>query len=382
MASVEKTTRVCGKTNKPVAAYRARWRDDTGRQRCKTFAKKGDADRFVATMVAALARGSYIDPGAGRLKVAEYAERWRVIQDHRAGTAALYERALRLHVYARLGDRPLASVRHSDAQAFVTALSRSLAPNTARQVHAITRTVFRAAVHDRLISESPFASIKLPAVRRARIDLLTADQLRAVIDAAPPRLRALVILAAATGLRSGEMLGLTANRVDFLRREVRVDRQLVYVPGSPPTFGPPKTPDSARSVPLPAFAAEALAAHLAAYPAGEDGLIFQSDKGGPVLRTTLHGRWRATLRRAGVDSGVHLHHLRHWYASTLNANGVPFTTVQEVLGHAPQGVTWATYTHKTEGWDRAVRNVLETVWRQDVYRPCTDGQAQAADLRR
>jgi integrase len=82
-----------------------------------------------------------------------------------------------------------------------------------------------------------------------------------------------------------------------------------------------------------------------------------------VLRTTLAGRWQQTLKRAGLPSTVHLHHLRHGYASLLNGAGVPFTTVMELLGHAPQGVTWSTYTHRVDGWDRQVRTVLDEAWR-------------------
>lgn len=156
--------------------------------------------------------------------------------------------------------------------------------------------------------------------------------------------------------------GLTTDRVSFLRREVRVDRQLVHVAGQPLYMGPPKTSESLRTVPAPRFAMDALAAHLAAFPAGEDGLIFQADKGRPILRTTLNGRWRRTLKRAGLEEGVHLHHLPHGYASWLNAAGVPFTTVMELLGHAPQGVTWSTCTHRVDGWDRQVRDVLEAAW--------------------
>ncbi len=162
-------------------------------------------------------------PRAGRVPVAEYAERWRQVQDHRDTTAALYERVLRLHVYPVLGARPLSSVRHTDARAFVTGLNRTMAPNTARQVHAITRTIFAAAVSDRLIAESPFLNIRLPAVQRDKVQPLAVDDVRRIADAAPARLRALVLFAAGTGLRSGELLGLTVNRLDFLPREVRVD---------------------------------------------------------------------------------------------------------------------------------------------------------------
>ncbi len=48
-------------------------------------------------------------------------------------------------------------------------------------------------------------------------------------------------------------------------------------------------------MPLPGFVVDELAAHLAAFPAGLEGLVFQADKGGPILRTTLNGRWRQTL---------------------------------------------------------------------------------------
>lgn len=351
---------------RPDGRWRARYRDEAGKEHARHFAKKSDGQRWLDEVTASVVTGQYVDPKAGKETVKQYAEKWRAIQDHRAGTAALYERVLRLHVYPVLGDLPLRSVRHSHVRAFVTGLGRGgLAPNTARQAHAITRTIFRSAVADRLIPVTPFEKVTLPKVVRGEVRPPTLAEVQALITAAPASLQALVMLAASTGLRSGEMLGLTVDRVDFLRREVKVDRQLVYVPGTPPTFGPPKTPESFRTVPVPKYVTDALAAHLSAFPAGEDGLIFQSDKGGPILRTTLNGRWRQTVKRAKLADTMHLHHLRHGYASVLNAGGVPFTTVMELLGHAPQGVTWTTYTHRVEGWDRQVRTVLTEAWLAD-----------------
>lgn len=67
------------------------------------------------------------------------------------------------------------------------------------------------------------------------------------------------MLAAGTGLRQGEAFGLTVDRVDFLRRELRVDRQLVLLPGAPPVRAPPKTDASYRTVPLPDVVLDALA---------------------------------------------------------------------------------------------------------------------------
>lgn len=367
MASIQK---------RPNGKWRARAdRDAYGKEPTRHFARKADAQRWLDEMTAAVVTGQYVDPKAGRETVRQYGERWRQMQHHRPGTAALYERLLRLHVYPVLGDLSLKNVRHSHARAFVSGLSRGLAPNTARQVHAVTRTIFRSAVADKLIAETAFQKIPLQKVERGEVRPPSVADVRRLVQHAPERLEALLILAAGSGLRSGEMLGLTVDRVDFLRREVRVDRQLVYVPGTAPVFGPPKTPESRRLVPIPQWVADALAAHLAAFPAGEDGLIFQADKGGPILRTSLNGRWRQTVARAGMDVGLHLHHLRHGYASWLNAGGVPFTTVMELLGHAPQGVTWTTYTHRVEGWDRQVRSVLDEAWRAAFADSMRTGEA-------
>ena len=350
-------------TKRPDGRWRARYRDDSGKEHARHFDRKIDGQRWLDETTAAIVTGAYVDPKAGRETFQQYAERWRGVQDHRPGTRALYERVLRLHIYPALGALPLRSIRHTHAKASLSGLSRAgLADNTSRQAHAITRTVFRSAVADKLIAESPFSKIRLPKVQRIEVVPPTAAELHLLLPATPERLRALVVLAAGSGLRSGELLGLTVDRIDFLRRELRVDRQLVYVPFTPACLGPPKSPESERTVPLPGFVVEALGAHLAAFPAGDDGLIFQADKGGPVLRTTLNGRWRQSLARADLSPDIHLHHLRHGYASWLNAGGVPFTTTMELLGHAPQGVTWATYTHRTEGWDRQVRSVLTAAW--------------------
>lgn len=364
-----------------------RWRVRNRGAATRSFDRKVDAERHDATTKADLLRGSYIDPAAGRETFKAYAERWREVQQHRPATAALYERVLRLHVYPVLGDRSLKSVRHSDAQAFVTAMSAKLSDSAARQAHAITRTIFRSAVADRLIPSTPFERIQLPKVARGKVEALTAGQVQAIAATAPDRLAAQVRLAAGSGLRIGEVLGLSVDRVNFLRKTLTVDRQMTYAPGQPPYLGPPKTPESERTIPLPDYAVKALSAYLADHPArpipvrigAPDGpledvpLVFASDHGKPALRTTLYESWKRACRRAGLRGKVDFHHLRHSYASWLNAHGVPFTTIQELLGHAPQGVTWATYTHRVEGWDRQVRSVLQSTWEEaNVYPLRTD----------
>ena len=87
-----------------------------------------------------------------------------------------------------------------------------LAPATVGVIHGIVSTVLKAAIRDRLIASNPCDGTKLPKVQRTQIVPLTTEQVLAVRDTLPPKLQALVTLAAGTGMRQGECFGLTVDR--------------------------------------------------------------------------------------------------------------------------------------------------------------------------
>jgi integrase len=298
---------------RPDGIYRARYRGPDGRERARHFDRKVDAQRWLDEQTAAIVTGQYVDPKAGRITFREYAERWRAAQVHRPTTRAHVETMLRRHAYPVLGDRPLSSARPSDVQAWTAGLAAALAPRTVGTLHGIVSSIFRAAVRDRLIVSNPCEGTRLPKVSKARVEPLPLQAVRAIEEALPGRYQALVTLAAGTGLRQGECLGLTADRVDFLRRVVTVDQQLVTVVGREPFLAPPKTSASVRAVPLPQAVLDALAVHLAAYPA--DGLVFTNEHGRPIRRTAFGSVWRAAVATAGAPHGSGFHDLRHFYAS-------------------------------------------------------------------
>ena len=100
--------------------WRVRWvAPQTGEPRTELFERKADADRHDVNMHADISRGQYIDPRAGRVTVAEYAETWRTTQLHRDSTADLVERALRLHIVPLLGHYAMAEVRPSHLRSWV-----------------------------------------------------------------------------------------------------------------------------------------------------------------------------------------------------------------------------------------------------------------------
>jgi integrase len=347
---------------RPSGIYRARWREyPTGPQRSRHFSRKADAQRFLDGLRGDLVRGLYIDPASGRMPFRAYAEEWRAAQMHRPSTASQCEIYLRRHAYPTLGDRPIGSIRRSEIQAWVKDRSAVLAPGSVEVVYRWVATIFKAAVGDRLIASSPCVRINLPKDDRGEVTPLEVEAVEALAEAVPARYRALIVFAAGTGLRQGECFGLTVDRVDFLRRHVRVDRQLVAVTAGTPEFGPPKSQAGFRTVPMPGVVTEALAAHLATFGPGPENLVFTNSRGGPLRRNRVGEVWHRAAAAAALPTGATFHDLRHFYASLLIAHGCSVKAVQRRLGHQSGMETLDTYSHLWPDSDDETREAVDAI---------------------
>jgi integrase len=334
-----------------------RWRDEAGKQRKKGFTRKVDADKFRADVEHQLNTGTYVDAAAGKTTFRAYAEQWRAAQPHRPRTAERVESQLRVHVYPAFGGRPIAQVRTSELQAFVTGLA--VAPGTARTIFSTVRAVFAAATLDRIIGRNPAAGrqVKLPPMPRKIVVPLAVEQVEALHAAMPPRYRALVKVGAGTGLRQGELFGLQVADVDFLRRKLTVERQV---------DGPLKNKSSYRTIPLARTVVDELAAHLAAYPATGTDWIFTDEDGKPLHRNGFNQRvWHKARAAAGAPKVV-MHDLRHFYASLLIRGGLSVKVVADRLGHANAAMTLNVYSHLWPDDEDRSRDAVDAVLGADV----------------
>nr|MBA2752202.1 site-specific integrase [Actinomycetota bacterium] len=291
----------------------------------------------------------------------DYAEQWRAAQVHRDGTAAQIEINLRLHAYPSLGGRQLGAIRRSDIQAWVKELTGGLAPRTVELNYRWVATIFKAAVGDRLLASSPCVRIGLPKRNDAEVVPLNVSEVEALVAAVPDRFRTLIVFAAGMGLRQGECFGLTVDRVDFLRRTVRIDRQLLDARDGVPEFGPPKSRSGFRTVPMPDVVGSTLAAHLARYRPGQYGLVFTNSWINPLRRNTVGSMWHRAAAKSGLPEWATFHDLRHFYASLLIARGCSVKVVQRRLGHQSATETLDIYGHLWPDSDDETRNAVDHV---------------------
>ncbi|MEA2024326.1 MAG: site-specific integrase [Actinomycetota bacterium] len=327
--------------------WQARYRGPDGRERARTFARKGDAQRYLSTVEADKLRGLWLDPALGKTRFSEWAERWMATNVHlKPKSRHGYESLLRCHVVPRFGDIPLARIDRLMVRQWVADLDASgLSPARIRQAHRVLSMALASAVESGVLAKNPASGVKLPRVLPAEAIFLTAAQVEALADAIDEPYRVLVFILAYGGLRWGEVAALRRHRVDLNRSHIRVVASLAEV-GGVNHFGSTKTYDR-RTVVLPAFVRRELAEHLILRgPSDPRGLVFLSARGRPLRHSNFRRRvWLPAVRAAGVPDAVRMHDLRHTCASLLIAEGAHPKVIQEHLGHSSIIVTMDTYGH-------------------------------------
>lgn len=332
--------------------WRARYRDESGVEHAKHFARKVDAQRWLDEVTASVVRGEYVDPKAGRVTVASYARTWEAVQVSSASTARIVDNALRLHLLPEIGDRAMSTILPSTIQGVVKALeAKGLGAGSVRNVHDVGWRLFDAAVQDRVIARSPFLKIKLPPLSRDEVVVPTVNDVTRLTDVVGGRWRAVVVTLAGSGMRVGEVLGLQVGDVDFLRRTIRVERQQTQAG----EICPPKSASSVRTIPVGQVVLDELASHLATYPS--QGALFTDELGRPLQYWRWKKIWVAAAREARVSFTSH--GLRHFFASALISGGASVKQVQTVLGHASAVITLKVYSHLWPGDEDRTRSAMD-----------------------
>lgn len=208
--------------------YEVRLRGADGRERSRTFRTRKEAERYERGQQTELDQGEWIDPRNGRVTLARWTTEWqRTVVHLRPTTQRIYDANLRNHILPELGDVPLAKLTPSMLRGWLAGLTlkegahgRSLSLGSVAQVYRTLNRVLAAAVDNESLGRNPLRGVKAPRVAAEPMRFLSHEEVATLAEAIDPRYRALVLVAAYSGLRAGELIGLRRHRVDLLRRTI------------------------------------------------------------------------------------------------------------------------------------------------------------------
>lgn len=325
------------------------------------FATKAEALEKMSELQKEKADGTFVEPS--KLTLNAYLRSWLagVKADVRGSTWVSYETAMRLHVGPRLGEVPLQQLTRNQVKGIYAELRESgRSPKTVHNTHLALRKALADAVDSGLLRANPAERAHKLPTDRPEMEAWSAEELRAFLARSDgdPNL-SLWHLAAYSGMRRGELLGLRWQDVDLDAGQLSVRQQLVRQ-GEAITFGPPKTKAGRRSISLDGDTVATLRERRARWSAdklhfgeafGNLDLVFCRPDGKPHDPDVITQQFESACRRAGVKR-IRFHDLRHTHATLLLVANVNPKIVMQRLGHSSIVVTMDRYSHVLPGLDQ------------------------------
>ncbi|MDP4146347.1 MAG: tyrosine-type recombinase/integrase [Bacillota bacterium] len=259
-----------------------------------------------------------------------------------------------LRKFSSLNDKELSTITTMDIQRIVDDMIKDgLNPNTVKYYLKKLTIIFNSAKNKyNIINTIPTHNIKIKS-KEVEKRALTEEEIEKLLMIFKDRKYYLLIyIAVNTGMRLGEILGLTWKDIDFNRCIIKVNKQWKKLKDGKYNFGELKTKNSHRVIPISKSIADEIASHKNVI--GMDNRVFDI-----VSKDNFIVALNTELKKNGFD--ITIHELRHTYATKLVANGLDFKTVANILGHTVQQ-TIKTYSHVNSDMFTKAQNLIEKIF--------------------
>jgi len=289
---------------------------------------------------------------------AEAVKNWRraVAPNLSPATVRARESHLRVHITPRFGDAALSEIGVHELQQFATDLRKTVSRKTV--VHILT-TIFGVVHYAKrrgiTVNKVAFADLELGARGDATVvPFFTREQAAQIVEAAKEPHKTLFTLAWFTGLRSGEVLALTVDDLNFKDHTIRVNKSADDLTQA---VRQPKTKCSVAMLPMPSQLESVLQNYLDSHWQPNTGKILFPAKSGTRARSrrnvVAHGL-HPVLRKLGIPTlNAGLHAFRHGLATALVEASAPISVLQTQMRHSDVSTTLRLYTHAIQASHRA-----------------------------
>ncbi len=349
----------------------------TGKQIQKSFSGKTQKEVREKMQAAAVTvnEGTYKEPS--KMTVAQWLDIW--VADYLNGvkpyTIASYTGIIRNHIIPALGAIRLEALNTHTIQRFYNSLSKpnkgkpTLSPKTVKTVHSILHNALRQSVKIGYIHFNPADACTLPRIVKKEMQVLDEAQIKTFLEAIRGnRYETLFTVTLFTGMREGEVMGLTWDCVNFNNGTFTINKQLQREKkkGGTYIFAPLKN-DKARVITPAPWVMQLLRIHKEKQSeqiqnVGDlwenSGLVFTNEIGHHLAFSTLYKHFKTVVANMGLPD-IRFHDLRHSYAVASIRSGDDIKTIQSNLGHATAAFTLDVYGHVTDQMKQASSERME-----------------------
>lgn len=305
--------------------------------------------------------GTYVAPN--KMTVGEWLDIWlrEYTLNIRPATKAAYEQHVRVHLKPFIGKTQLSKLLPHQIQQVYNDLLRKqeLSPKTIKNIHGVLHRALEQAKKMGYLKNNPTTGVILPKVEKEILKSMEdTDVARFLSEIKGNPYENILFVTAFTGMREGEVLGLTWDCVDFEKGQLLVNKQHNRAKGEAEFHFSPLKNSKIRTITAAQEVMEVLRSQKELqkhwqFDAGaawnnEKNLVFTNELGRYVNNKTLYMNYKRIMRKLGFPQ-LRFHDLRHTYAVNSLRAGDDIKTLQENLGHATASFTLGTYAHATPG---------------------------------
>ena len=262
-------------------------------------------------------------------------------------TQADYRISYEKHIKPHLGKKRLDTIKPSDIALWQNRVLESVSPRRLRNIRAVLSTIIQDAMRDELILRNPLPLVKLPRADKVEIHPFSISEIFTILDTAVGQFKNFYALAFFTGMRSGEMIGLRWDDIDFFRNEISIKRAIkMGVVSTPKTVSSVRDIDIIDSL-LPYLKEQyRLTAHKNSY-------VFLNDKDEHFydIKRIRNTHWTKVLKECDLKYRP-IYHTRHTFATMMLENNEDILWVSNMLGHTDSTMTLSKYARYVKRDDK------------------------------
>lgn len=353
--------------------YTVGYHPETGRQIMRSvYAKtKREVREKLNKTLTDIQEGTYIEPTS--ITVGEWLDTW--LKEYkinlRQETRASYEMHIRIHLKPTLGKIRLNKLTTHQIQHLYNSLisERGLSPKTVKNVHGALHGALEQAKINGYLRLNPSEGTTLPKTEKEELRIMDANDVSVFLRAIQGDEYELPLFVALfTGLRQGELLGLTWDCVDFEKGMLLINKQHHRAKGEKEYHFSPLKNSRPRSLTAATAVMDALREQQRRQEAWADAagcawdnyenLVFTTQLGRYINNKTLWMNFKRIVSSLGMPE-LRFHDLRHTFSINSLQAGDDIKTVQENLGHATAAFTLSAYAHATMGMKRESANRMD-----------------------